>query len=30
MFYGCDQTTHEVSELTNDQIFNLWKQVLKI
>jgi glycosyltransferase involved in cell wall biosynthesis len=29
MFYGCDQTTHEVSELTNDQIFNLWKEVLK-
>ena len=28
-FFGCDQTTHEVSSLTNDEIFNLWKNVLK-
>ena len=28
-FFGCNQTLHEVSSLTNDEIFNLWKKVLK-
>lgn len=29
-FYGNEQTEHEVSNLSNDEIFNLWKKVLKL
>lgn len=28
-FFGNEQTNHEVSNLTNDEIFELWKNVLK-
>lgn len=28
-FFGTDQTNHIVSDLTNDEIFDLWKDVLK-
>jgi len=28
-FFGNEQTTHEVSTLNNDEIFLLWKEVLK-
>jgi glycosyltransferase involved in cell wall biosynthesis len=28
-FFGNEETLHEVSELTNDEIFNLWKEILK-
>lgn len=28
-FFGTEQTQHEVSNLTNDEIFELWKDILK-
>jgi hypothetical protein len=28
-FFGNEQTLHQVSKLTNDEIFLLWKDVLK-